>query len=381
MRNFTKKIVLVGAGVKCTEAILNYGEERIAYVFDNFKAGEKVDGISIIDFQTLKRIHQEYQVIVTIEREEALFSVCRQLASNVIPFDLYSENGRRIAQWIHIYGMYPNLSYDYFITHQSDRVNIRHMSLFYKRMFREYDSCFDRKKVDVWLCCEDNTLLAYKFAMINQIPYIFSYSTQYGIENCVVPVPDYRSCFDEAIYPFPETQKACKEASKMPVLDQRAFWIGNTSNHPVRKKLLFLSERFPEYLCIQDYTISHIHSNREEDGFVPLLKQPKYKYLIDVEGIGWTDRVKIVLQLGRPLLMADRPYREWYFNDLIPMKHFVPIKEDLSDLIDKIKYLNEHPEICEQIVNNAKDFCKEHFGEKKYLEALKDITLHYGTLD
>jgi spore maturation protein CgeB len=38
---------------------------------------------------------------------------------------------------------------------------------------------------------------------------------------------------------------------------------------------------------------------------------------------------------------------------LEPWVHFVPIKNDFSDLIEKIKYLNENNEKAKNIANNA----------------------------
>lgn len=61
------------------------------------------------------------------------------------------------------------------------------------------------------------------------------------------------------------------------------------------------------------------------------------------------------------VLMIDRPYWEWFWDDLIPMEHYVPIRADLSDLREKIEYLNEHPEKYKDICKKARLFSETHF--------------------
>ncbi len=67
-----------------------------------------------------------------------------------------------------------------------------------------------------------------------------------------------------------------------------------------------------------------------------------YKYLIDIWGYRWTDRVKLILAMGWSLLLVDCSFKEYYFDQLEAMVHYVPIKEDLSDLLEKIEYMDNH---------------------------------------
>ena len=101
-----------------------------------------------------------------------------------------------------------------------------------------------------------------------------------------------------------------------------------------------------------------------------MIEFPHFKYLIDVRGIGWTDRVKYLLAMKRPLLLVDRPYREYYFDELIPMKHYIPVKEDFSDMLEKIDFLESDSGLYMYIVKNASDFVKEHFNKESVLSAM-----------
>ena len=57
------------------------------------------------------------------------------------------------------------------------------------------------------------------------------------------------------------------------------------------------------------------------------------------------------------------------------MEHYIPIKKDLSDLIDKIKWANDNPKHAQNIIDNAFDFSLTHFSvdavNKKWLEVIK----------
>ena len=267
-----KKIVLIGAGIKCTEAILNYGKEQIVYIYDNFKKEDFIEGIPTISLEKLKQNHEEFKVVFTPEKEAVLYELSIQFTNLNIPYEIYSRNSTFFFQRLHIFGSYPELKYDYYVNSEGDRVVFRHYSDVFKKMFSTYGNQFKGKNLDFWICNVDDSMRAYRFAVIHRIPYVFSWSTKYGIEDRVIPIPDYRSCFDEAIYPWEETQKRCREASFTPVQDERAFWIGSPREHPVREALFHLGERYPEYLDIRKYCLVNDRVNLEKDGFVPMLK-------------------------------------------------------------------------------------------------------------
>ena len=46
-----------------------------------------------------------------------------------------------------------------------------------------------------------------------------------------------------------------------------------------------------------------------------------YRYMIDVEGAGYSGRFKMLLHTKRVVLLQDRPWREWFFDDIEPFRH------------------------------------------------------------
>ena len=67
----------------------------------------------------------------------------------------------------------------------------------------------------------------------------------------------------------------------------------------------------------------------------PIEDHMKYKYLISIDGntAAW-QRPNWILESGSVLLMPETEMDEWYLSDLKPWVHYVPIKADLSDLLE-----------------------------------------------
>ncbi len=59
---------------------------------------------------------------------------------------------------------------------------------------------------------------------------------------------------------------------------------------------------------------------------------------------------------------------QWFYSALKPYVHFIPIKNDLGDLIEKIEWAKTHDEEVQKIVCNAQEFAKNHLlPEDAYL--------------
>ncbi|KAJ2932199.1 hypothetical protein H1R20_g4882, partial [Candolleomyces eurysporus] len=63
----------------------------------------------------------------------------------------------------------------------------------------------------------------------------------------------------------------------------------------------------------------------------------KYKYVIDVDGNGWSGRFK-KLMTTNSLIFKSTIYPEWYHDRVEPWVHYVPVQMDLSDLHDALVF-------------------------------------------
>lgn len=165
----------------------------------------------------------------------------------------------------------------------------------------------------------------------------------------------------------------------------QAFWIGattggfynkaNKKTHEgflytkenykkfARIKIVDLSFKFPELLyarlnylvqmkddlkpILQDYVANHIS----------IKDHMQYKYQVALDGNGVSSsRLYWQLFSNSVLLKQDTNSIRWYHNALVKYKHYIPVKNDLSNLIDQINWAKAHDKEVQQISINANDF-------------------------
>ena len=138
-----------------------------------------------------------------------------------------------------------------------------------------------------------------------------------------------------------------RQAESPPVHDS-AFWIGNPEMHESRVALLELSKRHATRVDARAIQWRHELGNASEStgeramtegGWVTLQEHPRWRYLLDMPGTGWSGRLKLLAHCGRTLLLPPRSHWDWASSKLLPGVHYVSIKDDLSDLVHSIDQL------------------------------------------
>lgn len=86
----------------------------------------------------------------------------------------------------------------------------------------------------------------------------------------------------------------------------------------------------------------------------------QYKYQINVDGTVAAYRMPYLLTGGGLVLKQDSPYYEHFYKQLNAWEHFVPVKRDLSDLVDRVKWAQKNDEKAKQIAINARNFGNEN---------------------
>ena len=102
-------------------------------------------------------------------------------------------------------------------------------------------------------------------------------------------------------------------------------------------------------------------------------EQSEYKYIVNVDGHVTAFRLSMELNMGSVVLLAQSPWKIWYSDLLVPYEHYVPVREDLSDLIEQIKWCRDNDEKCQQIVQNAKDFFQKYLQKKGALDYMQKV--------
>ena len=109
----------------------------------------------------------------------------------------------------------------------------------------------------------------------------------------------------------------------------------------------------------------------ENEKSIPMTEQFRtYKYILHIDGFVAAWRLARELNSGCVILKVRSDWIEHFYDGLKEYVHYVPIKENLSDLIEKILWCEANQEICEQIVQNALEFAKKFINLDKTLEYL-----------
>lgn len=114
-------------------------------------------------------------------------------------------------------------------------------------------------------------------------------------------------------------------------------------------------------------------------------EQIKYKYHIDLGGGGGTTWTGTFRKLAMPgvLFHHETKTKDWFYDEIKPWIHYIPIEWDLSDLREKYEWAEANPEECQAISQRATDFFLNYRGRKniqdlyhrlfqKYLGSLVD---------
>jgi len=153
---------------------------------------------------------------------------------------------------------------------------------------------------------------------------------------------------------FDETCRDIAAAGEHPAERDVVGWIGNIESHPVRGVLHRLGLEHPDLLDIRSVEWVRVPSRTQlsasAGNALGLPEQVRrWGALIDVEGGAYSGRLKLLLHSGRPVLIQDRPWQEWFWDELVPWENHIPVKRDLSDLDSRAQWVKDHPEDAARI--------------------------------
>lgn len=178
-------------------------------------------------------------------------------------------------------------------------------------------------------------------------------------------------------------------ASKKPIGVFRGSITGldrTISNTRIQAKILAL--QYPEHLDVEltrtfDYYMfespelcvcTQIDDKRIYDPDKPGIslsgfeQARNYKYLLHIDGFVSAWRLGLELMSWSVILKVDSPWVEHYYWDLHPWIHYIPVKSDLSDLIQLIDWCEVNQEKCIQIASNAYEWAIQNMTKTKLFD-------------
>lgn len=164
-----------------------------------------------------------------------------------------------------------------------------------------------------------------------------------------------------------------------------AIWRGSTTNlrgkvtaktwHAAsRGRLVLTSKMHPELL---DAQFTSRYAQTPDDvvralvaagtGFaqpVPMARQLGYRYMLDVEGNSFSDRLRLLLHGNSTVFKQEYEWLDFFTPALQPWQHYVPVAQDLHDLVTQLRWANANEEDAAAIAARGTSFAERflHVG-------------------
>lgn len=113
---------------------------------------------------------------------------------------------------------------------------------------------------------------------------------------------------------------------------------------------------------------------------MPMQDFQRYRAILDIDGNSWSSRFGKLLCYNSVIIKVEPKLVDYFhLKYLVPWKHFVPVRYDLSDLEEKAKFVMDpkNDELIGQIVVNANEWCRQHMTHSKLAEDFLDVWEQY----
>jgi hypothetical protein len=173
-----------------------------------------------------------------------------------------------------------------------------------------------------------------------------------------------------------ELIKSCKTYTKnhpWEKKENKVFWRGRTTGSIYTKenfrtlprvRAVYMSAQYPDLidatftlpLSQNSETIIDILKKEARNvvKFVPIEDHFAYKYLLDIDGNSCTyERCRWILLSNSVLLKPDSNNIQWYYHLLKPYENYVPLNDDLSNMVDIVNWLKQNDAKAKEIMLKA----------------------------
>ena len=164
-----------------------------------------------------------------------------------------------------------------------------------------------------------------------------------------------------------------------------------------RPKLIALSTQYPHLIDAKFTSLyspwrthtKYAAKKKFMGNYVSLKDHGHYKYLISLDAVcASTPRFPLLLHSNSVIFKDATHSILWFFKALKPYEHFIPVAEDLSDLLMQIEWAKAHDKECNAISENARRLAAEVLTHEavylylyRLLSAYSEKQSHYYLLD
>ncbi|MCG8581084.1 MAG: glycosyltransferase family 90 protein, partial [Bacteroidales bacterium] len=97
-----------------------------------------------------------------------------------------------------------------------------------------------------------------------------------------------------------------------------------------------------------------------------MYKMLQHKFIMVIEGNDVATSLKWVMASNSVAVMTKPNYETWFMEDtLIPNYHYIQVKDDYSDAVEKVNYYIANPDKAKAIVKNAHEYIDQFRNKKR----------------
>jgi len=135
--------------------------------------------------------------------------------------------------------------------------------------------------------------------------------------------------------------------------------------------------------CAED-TCPIVQNEYEFRDMQSLTRAGNYKFVLDVDGHGWSSRFKR-LMVSRSLIFKSTVFPEWYQERIAEWVHYIPVSLDYSDLYDSLTFFrgdlngaNAHDDLALKIAIAGRDWSKTFWRREDMTAYMFRLYLEYA---
>jgi hypothetical protein len=144
---------------------------------------------------------------------------------------------------------------------------------------------------------------------------------------------------------------------------EKGFWRGRDSRRE-RLDLIDIARKHPDLFNASLTNFFFFRDEEETYGpkvqHISFLDFFEYKYQINIDGTVAAYRFPYLLAGGSTVFKQDSTHYEHFYKKLQPNVHYIPVKRDLSDLVEKIQWAKQNDVKAKMIMLNGRRFAQEN---------------------
>jgi hypothetical protein len=226
--------------------------------------------------------------------------------------------------------------------------------------------------------------------------FVFAKDKTQGEGLVVLPDFEILKGYQKIAHQALKASKQCSWKQKI----EKVVWRGTTTGSPhsgfyspanfrdfPRTKLIEISLAHPGIvdarftkLC-QGAELFASELSKYTGNFMTIQEHIPFKYQILVDGNTCAfSRAYWQLLSNCVMLKQQTNHIQWYYGGLQPYVHYIPVKEDLSDLLPQVQWAKNHDTKARRISKNATAFAKENLTREEAFKYLYHLFTEYKTL-